>query len=73
MKTTELKELMQPHVVDVQGHGINEFYTPEQVIEILLLLGFVGRSEQLCECEAHTFYEWEKSENKCTDCGKKIY
>ena len=30
-------------------------------------------SEQLCECESHTFYEWEKSENKCIDCGKKIY
>lgn len=38
MKTTELKELMPPHVVDVQGHGINEFYTPEQVVEILRLL-----------------------------------
>jgi hypothetical protein len=51
MKTTELKELMPPHVVDVQGHGINEFYTPEQVVEILRLLGVVGQSEQLCECK----------------------
>ena len=39
MKTTELKELMPPHLVEVQGHGMNEFYTPEQVVEILRLLG----------------------------------
>lgn len=53
METTELKKLMPPHVVDVQGHGINEFYTPEQVVEILRLLGVVGRSEQL-----KAFVEW---------------
>jgi len=44
MKTTELKELMHPHVVDVQGHGIDEFYTPEQVVEILRLLGVSQRT-----------------------------
>jgi len=39
MKTTELKEIMQPNTVDIQGHGIVEFYTPEQVVEILRLSG----------------------------------
>ncbi len=26
-----------------------------------------------CDCEPHTFYEWEKDENKCSQCGKMIY
>ena len=25
-----------------------------------------------CNCEAHTFYEWEKDENKCNQCNKRI-
>lgn len=47
MKTTELKKLMPTNKADIQGHGIIEFYTPEQVVEILRLLGVVGQSEQL--------------------------
>ena len=39
MNTTDLKELIPPHVADIQGQGIVEFYTPEQVVEILSLLG----------------------------------
>lgn len=27
----------------------------------------------VCDCEAHTFYEWEKDENKCSQCNKPIY
>jgi len=27
----------------------------------------------LCDCEPHTFYEWEKDENKCCQCGKAVY
>ncbi len=34
----------------------------------------VGRSEQLvCDCPEHTYYEWEKEENKCCECGKLLY
>lgn len=34
----------------------------------------VGRSEQLvCECPAHTYYEWEKEQNKCCECGRPLY
>ena len=47
MKTTELKELMPTNTADIQGQGIVEFYTPEQVVEILRLLGVVEQSEQL--------------------------
>lgn len=25
-----------------------------------------------CDCEPHTFYEWEKEENKCYQCNKPI-
>ena len=38
METTELKKLMPTNKADIQGHGIVEFYTPEQVVEILRLL-----------------------------------
>jgi len=42
--------------------------------EQLRLGAVVGRSEQLvCDCEPHTFYEWEKDENKCSQCGKPLY
>jgi len=27
----------------------------------------------VCECEAHSFYEWEKEENKCCQCNKPIF
>jgi hypothetical protein len=27
----------------------------------------------VCDCEPHAFYEWEKDENKCSQCGKPIY
>jgi hypothetical protein len=40
------------------------------VKKILLLL---NDSVEFCDCEPHTFYEWEKDENKCSQCGKKIY
>jgi len=51
----------------------NALWELQQQVKPVDLADVVGRSEQLCECEAHTFYEWEKLENKCTDCGKKIY
>jgi hypothetical protein len=47
METTELKKIMSPNKADAQGHGIVEFYTPEQVVEILRIHDAVGRSERL--------------------------
>ena len=44
MKTTDLKELMPTNKADIQGHGIIEFYTLEQVVEILRLLGVSQRA-----------------------------
>jgi hypothetical protein len=29
-------------------------------------------SGSVCDCETHTFYEWEKLDNKCTQCDKPI-
>lgn len=29
--------------------------------------------EAMEEYAAHTFYEWEKDENKCSQCNKRIY
>jgi len=35
---------------------------------------FVSNNEvSVCECEPHTFYEWEKDENKCCQCNKQIF
>jgi hypothetical protein len=48
--------------------------TDDERDQVLRLSSVVGRSEQLvCDCPAHTFYEWEKVENKCTECGKPLY
>jgi cellulose synthase/poly-beta-1,6-N-acetylglucosamine synthase-like glycosyltransferase len=38
--------------------------------ELLRLFNVIS---SVCDCEPHTFYEWEKDENKCSQCGKKIY
>ena len=27
----------------------------------------------VCDCEPHTFYEWEKMADKCSKCNKPIY
>ena len=59
MKTTELKEIMSPNKADIQGHGIVEFYTPEQVVEILCLLGVSNRREQLI-----SFFNWYQDDPK---------
>ena len=39
----------------------------------LKLLGLTDVINSVCECEPHTFYEWEKDENKCSQCNKPIY
>jgi hypothetical protein len=38
MTTKELKEIESPFLVDIQGHGVNEMYSPDQVLEILKVL-----------------------------------
>ena len=73
MKTTELKELMQPNKGDIQGSGIVEFYTPEQVVEILRLLDVVEQSEQLvCDHQWKSrFSEKRGSWRLCAKCSKE--
>lgn len=43
----------------------------DELINQALRQPLVMRS--VCDCEAHTFYEWEKDENKCSQCNKRIY
>ena len=73
METTELKKLMPTNKADIQGHGVVEFYTPEQVVEILRLLGVVGQSEQLvCDHQWKSrFSEKRGSWRLCTKCSKE--
>jgi hypothetical protein len=54
---SQLKKLMPVNTADIQGHGIVEFYTPEQVVEILRLFSVAGRSEESpkdCNCDNAT-------------------
>ena len=67
MNTTDLKELIPPHVADIQGQGIVEFYTPEQVVEILSLLGVSQQREQLI-----SFFNWYKDDPKELSNNKTI-
>jgi len=43
---------------------------PDEAQRPAFLVGDVSGS--VCNCEAHTFYEWEKAENKCSQCNKPI-
>ena len=42
---------------------------------VLLMEDLVGAnaSIHLCDCDAHTYYEWEKKDNLCSRCGNRIY
>ena len=71
METTELKKLMPTNKADIQGRGVVEFYTPEQVVEILRLLGVVGRSEQF-KCGMKESKTGKKCETQCKE-YKEIY
>jgi hypothetical protein len=80
-KLVELVKQEAPQArVKVDSLMVTHYFTMEELLDICnkyaeykcALTNVSGQSEQLCECPAHTFYEWEKSENKCTDCGKKI-
>ncbi len=51
----------------------------DYIIEILKLADDVVKKliipiviKSVCDCEAHAFYEWEKDENKCSQCGYPI-
>ena len=46
-------------------------YAPKLKFKNNVVLAAVISS--VCDCEPHTFYEWEKDENKCSQCGKPIY
>jgi hypothetical protein len=67
MKTTELKKIMMPNSADIQGQGIVEFYTPNQVVEILRLLGVVEQSEHFY-CFNDIPNEQERCKVQCDRC-----
>lgn len=61
------------------GIGIEEWETTMNPLHYLDALSNFYQLKQadvicsVCDCEAHTFYEWEKDENKCSQCNKRIY
>jgi hypothetical protein len=58
----------------------NYLTTPISVLKYITVLE--EQAEQLrkhaviksvCECQERTFYEWEKDDNKCSECNKPLY
>jgi len=58
--------------LELKGEFETEFFK-EYENKQLIIANVVGRSEQLlCDCEAHTYYEFEKQKNECLVCRKTI-
>ena len=57
-----------PFIVGAMKQYAEEYHRAE-----LLKLNKSDVISSVCHCEPHTFYEWEKDENKCSQCGKPIY
>lgn len=74
MEIKELKKLMPVNKADIRGYGIIEFYTPEQVVEILRLL---STSNNPCfgvvEMAVHDFFTSHNSFQEITDQEGKAY
>jgi len=54
MNEEQLKSIFPPYTVDIQGSGLHEVYTPEQVIQILTLLGVKELDlliNRFCDCD----------------------
>lgn len=45
----------------------------ETILEVVKNLRIDNVVNSVCECEEHTFYEWEKDENICSQCNKPLY
>lgn len=62
-----------------EEHGIILLQTDMQ--EIFRIVNEIQKNElseftlsyEICDCEPHTFYEWEKHQNKCCVCNKRVY
>lgn len=57
---------------EMHFHEVDRKWIIEAMEEYAALrqLAVIG---SVCDCEPHTYYEWEKDENKCSQCGKPIY
>ena len=66
---------LQSFVSDVQTNCCMGEEEKQMIIHNckLKILDIQCVSGSVCDCEAHTFYEWEKDENKCSQCNKPIY
>jgi hypothetical protein len=50
-----------------------KYLTQDQSLQLIQPV-VARRSEQLiCKCQERTFYEWEKSDNKCAECLRQLY
>jgi hypothetical protein len=77
MTPIEVLKILQSKIDEAKFYKTNYVLQTndiEMIAEALRIHDVVGRSEQLvCDCPAHTYYEWEKEENKCTECDKPLY
>ncbi len=70
----QFKKLAKKHLTALQGYDVDETI---EIYGVGKLYDEIVGSENtdlnsVCECEPHTFYEWEKDENKCCQCNKPI-
>lgn len=68
-------ELQKEYYKDFGNYKGNGKYCDKYVSwleEQILALRIHDVSGSVCDCEAHTFYEWEKLDNKCSQCDKPI-
>jgi hypothetical protein len=74
------EEQLKLEIAHIFDSGANELRVFEMVKNFIDSRNVVNKNfvlaaviSSVCDCEPHTFYEWEKDENKCSQCGKKIY
>jgi hypothetical protein len=85
MEIDKAINILKDHNLWRRGSDKKKMATPEELgIAFVKVIAFAEetRASQLlqadviksvCECEARTFYEWEKDENKCSWCCKPLY
>ena len=57
----------------LNNRGLIRATIDETILEVVKNLRTGAVISSVCDCEKHTFYEWEKDENICSQCNKPIY
>lgn len=75
-KANQLLELEWQRIDKAYQAGLIDGMNNEHQCYYMETYGNIVNSDVIrlvCDCEPHTFYEWEKEEDKCSQCNKPIY